>query len=71
MAMVGVALVLYGLIKLVSWTFTSSGSKMLQPQTRKLTFIITVGIIHLFIFGLHNGSTLSHNLNKKYDKRLN
>ncbi|KAM3858528.1 TAP binding protein (tapasin), tandem duplicate 1 [Diretmus argenteus] len=26
MAMVGVALVLYGLIKLVSWTFTSSGS---------------------------------------------
>uniref|UniRef100_A0A3Q3GX65 Ig-like domain-containing protein n=1 Tax=Labrus bergylta TaxID=56723 RepID=A0A3Q3GX65_9LABR len=27
MAMVGVALVLYGLIKLVSWTFTSSGSK--------------------------------------------
>uniref|UniRef100_A0A3Q3J3N6 Ig-like domain-containing protein n=1 Tax=Monopterus albus TaxID=43700 RepID=A0A3Q3J3N6_MONAL len=27
MAMVGVALVLYGLIKFVSWTFTSSGSK--------------------------------------------
>lgn len=28
MAMVGVALVLYGLIKFISWTFTSSGSKL-------------------------------------------
>lgn len=32
MAMVGVALVLYGLIKIVSWTFTRSGSKKYQED---------------------------------------
>lgn len=30
MAMVGVALVLYGLIKFVSWTFTSTGNHFLK-----------------------------------------
>ncbi|XP_029298930.1 TAP binding protein (tapasin), tandem duplicate 1 isoform X1 [Cottoperca gobio] len=34
MAMVGVALVLYGLIKFVSWTFTSSGSDEAGPQEK-------------------------------------
>ncbi|XP_071392556.1 TAP binding protein (tapasin), tandem duplicate 1 [Centroberyx affinis] len=35
MAMVGVALVLYGLIKLVSWTFISSGSDEADKQEKK------------------------------------
>ncbi|XP_068566935.1 TAP binding protein (tapasin), tandem duplicate 1 [Cebidichthys violaceus] len=35
MAMVGVALVLYGLIKFVSWTFTSSGSDEAGQQDKK------------------------------------
>ncbi|XP_040909430.1 TAP binding protein (tapasin), tandem duplicate 1 isoform X2 [Toxotes jaculatrix] len=35
MAMVGVALVLYGLIKFVSWTFTSSGSGEADKQEKK------------------------------------
>ncbi|XP_076610033.1 TAP binding protein (tapasin), tandem duplicate 1 [Chaetodon auriga] len=35
MAMVGVALVLYGLIKFVSWTFTSSGSDAADKQDKK------------------------------------
>ncbi|XP_071767215.2 TAP binding protein (tapasin), tandem duplicate 1 [Centroberyx gerrardi] len=35
MAMVGVALVLYGLIKLVSWTFISSGSDEAGKQEKK------------------------------------
>ncbi|KAF7651616.1 hypothetical protein LDENG_00108380 [Lucifuga dentata] len=35
MAMVGVALVLYGLIKLVSWTFISSGSDEADKQDKK------------------------------------
>lgn len=35
MAMVGVALVLYGLIKFVSWTFTSSGSAEADKQDKK------------------------------------
>ncbi|XP_042363050.1 TAP binding protein (tapasin), tandem duplicate 1 [Plectropomus leopardus] len=35
MAMVGVALVLYGLIKFVSWTFTSSGSDDAGQQDKK------------------------------------
>ncbi|XP_065804368.1 tapasin-like [Labrus bergylta] len=35
MAMVGVALVLYGLIKLVSWTFTSSGPDEADEQHKK------------------------------------
>lgn len=35
MAMVGVALVLYGLIKFVSWTFTSSGSSEGDEQIKK------------------------------------
>lgn len=35
MAMVGVALVLYGLIKFVSWTFTSSGSNDADKQEKK------------------------------------
>ncbi|KAK2830758.1 hypothetical protein Q5P01_018689 [Channa striata] len=36
MAMVGVALVLYGLIKLVSWTFTSSGSDEADKDDKKM-----------------------------------
>ncbi|XP_018539931.1 tapasin [Lates calcarifer] len=35
MAMVGVALVLYGLIKFVSWTFTSSGSDQADKPDKK------------------------------------
>lgn len=35
MAMVGVALVLYGLIKFVSWTFTSSGSDEADKDKKK------------------------------------
>ncbi|XP_033950336.1 TAP binding protein (tapasin), tandem duplicate 1 [Pseudochaenichthys georgianus] len=35
MGMVGVALVLYGLIKFVSWTFTSSGSDVAGQQEKK------------------------------------
>ncbi|KAM9340087.1 TAP binding protein (tapasin), tandem duplicate 1 [Symphorus nematophorus] len=35
MAMVGVALVLYGLIKFVSWTFTGSGSDDADKQDKK------------------------------------
>ncbi|XP_029369827.1 TAP binding protein (tapasin), tandem duplicate 1 [Echeneis naucrates] len=35
MAMVGVALVLYGLIKFMSWTFTSSGSNEADKQQKK------------------------------------
>ncbi|MED6280995.1 hypothetical protein CHARACLAT_016835 [Characodon lateralis] len=35
MAMVGVALVLYGLIKFVSWTFTGSGSNEAEGQDKK------------------------------------
>ncbi|TKS89131.1 Tapasin [Collichthys lucidus] len=35
MAMVGVALVLYGLIKFVSWSFTSSGSDEAAKQDKK------------------------------------
>ncbi|KAM4725736.1 TAP binding protein (tapasin), tandem duplicate 1 [Anableps anableps] len=35
MAMVGVALVLYGLIKFVSWTFTGSGSSKADGQDKK------------------------------------
>ncbi|XP_028256444.1 TAP binding protein (tapasin), tandem duplicate 1 [Parambassis ranga] len=35
MAMVGVALVLYGLIKFVSWTFTSTGSAEADKQDKK------------------------------------
>lgn len=35
MAMVGVALVLYGLIKFVSWTFSSSGSDEADKQEKK------------------------------------
>ncbi|KAM9738337.1 TAP binding protein (tapasin), tandem duplicate 1 [Menidia menidia] len=35
MAMVGVALVLYGFIKFISWTFTSSGSNTAENQEKK------------------------------------
>lgn len=35
MAMVGVALLLYGLIKFVSWSFTSSGSNEADKQAKK------------------------------------
>ncbi|KAM9386380.1 TAP binding protein (tapasin), tandem duplicate 1 [Pholidichthys leucotaenia] len=35
MAMVGVALVLYGLIKFVSWTFSSSGSEEAEKNDKK------------------------------------
>lgn len=35
MAMVGVALVLYGLIKFISWTITSSGRKISRNKNTK------------------------------------
>lgn len=56
MAMVGVALVLYGLIKFVSWTFASSGNKIIQKQNREKSFVFILASNFLSFISLFIGS---------------